>query len=118
MLAHSDLEHIRLSLEMERVNLLQSIQEQQVVQVMDDNPDEEDLADFVTHHELRTTLDQLNEGVLARIDRALERLAAGTYGECATCKGEIPSERLMALPHAEMCVGCQSKMEKRTGWVQ
>jgi DnaK suppressor protein len=118
MLAHTDLEHIRLTLEMERVHLLQSIEDQKVVQIMDDNPDEEDLADFVTHHEIRSTLDQFNEGVLERIDRALERLAAGTYGECQNCRGEIPGERLLALPYAEMCVGCQSRAEKRSGWIQ
>jgi RNA polymerase-binding transcription factor DksA len=118
MLASSDLEHIRLTLEMERVNLLQSIEDQMVVDLLEDNPDEEDLADFVVHHEIRSSLDQLNEGTLGRIDRALERLAAGTYGECLSCRGEIPNERLLALPYAEMCVGCQSRSEKRSGWVQ
>ena len=118
MLAHTDLEHIRLTLEMERLNLLQTLEEQKMVQLMDDNPDDEDLADFVIHHEIRSTLDQFNEGVLERIDRALARLADGTYGECQGCRGEIPTERLLALPHAEMCVSCQSKSEKGSGWVQ
>ena len=32
------------------------------------------------------------------IDRALERLRAGTYGTCTRCGGEITGQRLVALP--------------------
>lgn len=42
------------------------------------------------------------------IDRALEKLDAGTYGVCEKCGENIPKERLKALPYASLCVRCKS----------
>ena len=38
---------------------------------------------------------------------ALDRIAAGDYGRCARCGGEIGMARLTALPHARFCIPCQ-----------
>ena len=38
---------------------------------------------------------------------ALARIAAGTYGQCVRCDGEIGLVRLTALPHAVFCIPCQ-----------
>ena len=40
------------------------------------------------------------------VDRALERLSAGTYGTCERCGAPIPEERLEAIPWAGRCVSC------------
>jgi RNA polymerase-binding transcription factor DksA len=40
------------------------------------------------------------------VDRALERLEAGTYGTCEMCRAPIPEERLKAIPWAARCVSC------------
>ncbi|MFV2010507.1 MULTISPECIES: TraR/DksA family transcriptional regulator [unclassified Micromonospora] len=37
---------------------------------------------------------------------ALNRIAAGRYGRCDRCGGDIPRERLEILPHARYCVPC------------
>jgi RNA polymerase-binding transcription factor DksA len=42
------------------------------------------------------------------IDRALVKIANGTYGKCERCGQDIPEERLEALPHAALCVRCKS----------
>jgi DnaK suppressor protein len=42
------------------------------------------------------------------IDRALEKIDAGTYGVCEKCGDNIPKERLKALPYAALCVKCKS----------
>ena len=42
------------------------------------------------------------------IDRALEKIDAGTYGVCEQCGENIPKERLKALPYAALCVRCKS----------
>ena len=44
---------------------------------------------------------------IEEIDGALDRIAAGTYGTCAQCQGEIPAERLDFRPFAATCVACQ-----------
>jgi RNA polymerase-binding transcription factor DksA len=41
---------------------------------------------------------------LAEVDRALERVTAGTYGTCEVCGIAIPPERLEARPTASRCV--------------
>jgi DnaK suppressor protein len=49
----------------------------------------------------------------AAIERSLERLAAGSYGECVDCGALVPFKRLELEPHAERCVGCAAKLERR-----
>jgi DnaK suppressor protein len=44
----------------------------------------------------------------AEIDRALEKIEAGTYGYCEQCGQPIPEARLQALPYAALCVSCKS----------
>jgi DnaK suppressor protein len=43
---------------------------------------------------------------LALVDRALLRVAAGTYGVCEVCQQRIAPERLQAIPWAATCVSC------------
>jgi DnaK suppressor protein len=45
---------------------------------------------------------------IEEIDRALEKIHAGTYGVCEKCNENIPKERLKALPYAALCVKCKS----------
>jgi RNA polymerase-binding transcription factor DksA len=47
------------------------------------------------------------------IDRALERIANGTYGLCVPAGRRINLERLEALPYAETCVDCKARAERR-----
>ena len=46
---------------------------------------------------------------LATIDRALERLDAGTYGICIDCNLPIAPERLEVRPVTDRCVDCTSE---------
>jgi len=46
---------------------------------------------------------------IASVDRALERIANGTYGECVRCGGEIAPARLEARPEAALCIECARK---------
>jgi DnaK suppressor protein len=43
---------------------------------------------------------------LADIRNALQRLEAGNYGICASCGGDISSERLRVRPASAECVDC------------
>lgn len=48
---------------------------------------------------------------MAQVDRALDRLASGSYGLCDDCHQPIPPKRLEARPTATLCVSCQGKRE-------
>jgi len=41
------------------------------------------------------------------VDRALAKIAAGTYGTCERCGNPIAEERLEAIPWALLCIDCK-----------
>lgn len=42
------------------------------------------------------------------LQRAVTRIAEGTYGVCEACGGQIGVDRLAARPDAATCIGCAS----------
>ena len=48
---------------------------------------------------------------LAQVEAALQRLDAGTYGDCADCGEPIALQRLRGQPAALRCAPCQSTSE-------
>lgn len=67
------------------------------------------LGDGGTIQEDRDGTRRLIESVradLTRTRRALERIGAGTYGLCTTCREPIGTARLQAIPEAERCNSC------------
>ena len=56
-------------------------------------------------------VDSLNAS-MERVERALEKLAEGTYGTCDVCGGEIPHGRLDAQPESVMCVACVGRARR------
>jgi DnaK suppressor protein len=50
---------------------------------------------------------------LADVEDALDRLRAGTYGDCAQCTQPISCERLEILPMSRYCMRCQHAREMR-----
>lgn len=49
---------------------------------------------------------------LEAVDGALDRIHAGTYGQCSHCGHQINVERLQAVPFASLCVRCQRLVEE------
>lgn len=47
------------------------------------------------------------------IDAALRKIKEGTYGFCEGCSKSISQKRLMAVPHAPLCLKCQELEEKK-----
>ncbi len=52
------------------------------------------------------------EAHLGEVDRALARVAAGTYGFCRSCRRPIATERLTSLPATEFCISCASRLPR------
>jgi DnaK suppressor protein len=74
----------------------------------DDEHDPEGATIGLERAQAQALLDQAVAG-LAEIDAALARQAAGTYGVCVVCGGQIGAERLAARPAADRCVRCASR---------
>ncbi|MEA2270203.1 MAG: DnaK suppressor protein [Solirubrobacteraceae bacterium] len=45
----------------------------------------------------------------ARVERALEKLAEGTYGTCDACGEPIAPARLQAAPESVLCIACAQR---------
>ena len=63
--------------------------------------------------EVDSALTTMDAQDLARIDRALEAMEAGEYGQCEECGCNIPFERLKIEPMTQHCVACKSKLEEK-----
>lgn len=46
--------------------------------------------------------------MLGDVERAIDKLDAGTYGVCDRCGSPIPQDRLVARPWSVLCVGCSA----------
>jgi DnaK suppressor protein len=96
----------------EIVDKLRSIRETSPDQRLDvQDAEEQAVTDFAKDMEF--ALVQMKADTLSRIDEALRRVEAETYGECAECGTEIPAARLKALPFALKCVDCQEREESQ-----
>ena len=40
------------------------------------------------------------------LERAMQRIEQGEYGQCVSCSQPIPFDRLIVMPATEHCVGC------------
>jgi DnaK suppressor protein len=78
----------------------------------DDFPDEIDTASSEANLQFTGRLREREQGLLSKIDAALEKIESGEYGECTSCGEEIGVKRLKARPVAELCIECKSEAEQ------
>jgi len=72
-----------------------------------------DTASETVEREKDFALAKSAESMLQRIQNALRKLDAGSYGLCDSCGRPISAQRLEALPFATLCLQCQSRSESR-----
>ena len=72
-------------------------------------------AQLASQQETDELLRRRLERRLSDIEKVSRRVEQGQYGVCESSGGEIPAERLAAVPDTTMCVPCQSKRERRGG---
>ncbi len=68
--------------------------------------DAPDAAIVMENDDVLRAIDATSRGELEQIERALERLEAGTYGVCERCGKTIDPERLRAVPYSAHCRRC------------
>ena len=72
-----------------------------------------DVASDNYEREFSLSLADAEQKVLNRINSALEKIDANTFGICELCEKKITKARLKIVPYAELCVPCQEKQEKK-----
>jgi RNA polymerase-binding transcription factor DksA len=68
------------------------------------------VADMLIDHDISIVRRQVEE--LTQVEAAQKRVSYADYGDCEECGAEIGLQRLLAVPHATRCVGCQGQHEK------
>jgi DnaK suppressor protein len=63
--------------------------------------------------EVDIALEDNTRALYVQVTNALQRCESGTYGKCVRCGGEINTERLKAMPAAELCISCKEWEEGR-----
>ena len=77
--------------------------------------DDVDRSDAHSQGDIDLALLQIRAETVRRIDAALVRLEAGTYGSCVECATAISEPRLRALPFAARCQTCEERREEEHG---
>lgn len=78
---------------------------------LDETPDP-DSAEHAVQKEDDASLEaqaMLVRSEIASTNRALDRIAEGTWGDCVECGAAIAPGRLEARPEAALCISCASR---------
>ena len=75
--------------------------------------DEGDQAQNMAEQHLSLRFKERDRHLLKKIEEALIKIKAGSFGECEDCGGEIGLKRLEIRPVATLCIKCKEEEEKR-----
>ncbi len=91
-----------------REELLASIRrEPEALTVSIQTPDAVEFATKTAEQDVTALTFSLRSRMLKEIEKALQRVASGTYGECEGCGEDISPARLKAIPWTRYCLICQ-----------
>ncbi len=114
-LTKKDLTKLKTLLETRRDELSELVNEsrqQGIGFTREDLPDEVDLATTESGQAMNLMLRDRERVLLRKIDKALEKIEAGTYGQCENCGEVIEVKRLEARPVTDMCILCKEEQEQ------
>src|SRR6478736_7040328 len=78
----------------------------------DDLPDEMDLASSEYLQSFTFRLRGREKTFLDKIQKALDRIEDGSFGNCEECGEEISLKRLEARPETTLCIRCKEDQER------
>jgi DnaK suppressor protein len=79
----------------------------------DEMADEIDLSSAELEQNMKMRLRNREALFLKKINDALEKIQAGTFGVCECCEETIESSRLEVRPTANLCLSCKEEEEIR-----
>ncbi len=76
------------------------------------SPDDVEFAVRTAEQDVTAVTADLRTRTLKEVERALGRVAGGTYGICERCGEEISPNRLKAIPWTRYCLDCQELLSR------
>jgi DnaK suppressor protein len=77
-----------------------------------DLPDEMDLASSEYLQSFTFRLRGREKSFLDKIERALQKIEEGSFGNCEECGEEVSVKRLEARPETTLCIRCKEDQER------
>jgi DnaK suppressor protein len=74
-------------------------------------PDPSDRATVEEERSGSLRLADRDRKLLGKVQEALARLEAGTFGQCTRCGRSIAAARLRARPVTDLCIDCKTELE-------
>lgn len=84
-----------------------------VDRIVDNAASDTDVKEQVSHQRVEVIMAELARNLI-RIRKSLTKIGVGKYGVCEKCGKMIDTERLSAIPTAELCINCAKKKEKQS----
>jgi DnaK suppressor protein len=78
----------------------------------DEIPDPNDRATVEEERNWSLRLRDRDRKLIGKIQDALARLEAGTFGKCTACGRAIAPARLRARPVTDLCIDCKTEAER------
>jgi DnaK suppressor protein len=79
---------------------------------VDEIPDPNDRATVEEERNGLLRMRDRDRKLIGKIQGALARLEAGTFGKCTACGGAIAAARLRARPVTDLCIDCKTEAER------
>lgn len=80
--------------------------------------DEAEIASQDVANNISIHLHERERTALYAIERALGKIAEGTYGQCEACGELIGARRLQARPFTALCIECMEEQESQANLFQ
>jgi DnaK suppressor protein len=79
----------------------------------DELPDPSDRATAEEERNWSLRLRDRDRKLIGKVEEALARLDAGTFGQCTRCGRPISAARLLARPVTDLCIDCKVEAERK-----
>ncbi|KYG68940.1 TraR/DksA family transcriptional regulator [Bdellovibrio bacteriovorus] len=118
-LTEQELQNLRESLLFQKSSILNKTHEFKAEQSSIGNvADEAEAASQDISNNISIHLHERDRTALYAIERALSKIADGTYGQCESCGEIIGARRLQARPFTALCIECMEEQESHSNLFQ
>ncbi|XGC80834.1 TraR/DksA family transcriptional regulator [Bdellovibrio bacteriovorus] len=118
-LSEKDLQDLRESLLFQKSSILNKTHEFKEEQSnLTSVADEAEIASLDITTNISIHLHERDRTALYAIEKALGKIADGTYGQCEACSEMINARRLQARPFTALCIECMEEQESHSNLFQ
>lgn len=118
-LTTTELENLKESLLFQKSSILNKSHEFKAEQSsVSTHGDEAEIASQDVSNNISIHLHERDRVALYSIERALGKIADGTYGQCEACGEIIGARRLQARPFTALCIECMEEQESHSNLFQ